>query len=132
MLGEYAVRSTTGPARQIRRLFWYGLGLAFLSAMALPAVAGAKGPQTATPTTVEAQVQKFGVGKDVKVTLTDGQKLRGNIASIGGSSFAIALRKKHTEKRIPYNDVAVIKDPGPLVWILVGAAVAVIIIIAIH
>lgn len=136
MFGCYTPQSiigrTVGQA-VLRRFFWSALALAFVGALAPLAVgAGAKGPQAATPAMVQAQVRKFGVGKDVKVTLAGGQKLRGHITAIGENSFTISQRKDKTEREISYHEVAVIKDPGPLVWILIGAAIAVIIIVAVH
>jgi hypothetical protein len=98
--------------------------------IALPTLA--QSPQVATPSAVEAQVKKFGVGKDVKVRLTDGAKLRGHIASIGANSFTLRLRKNKTERTLAYNQIALIKDPGPIFWILIGAAIVVIIIVAVH
>jgi hypothetical protein len=82
--------------------------------------------------TVKPEVKQIGIGKDVKVKLADGRKLRGHLASIGGNSFSIRTRKHRAETQIRYDQVTEIKDPGPLTWILVGAAVAVIIIVVVH
>jgi hypothetical protein len=131
MLKAYALRAVRfclmGQAP--RRLFWCILGSLFVSALTVPALA--KAPQVTAPSAVEAQVKKFGVGKDVKVTLASGKKLRGHIASIAENSFTIRLRKRQAEREIPYSQVALVKDPGPLVWILVGAAIAVIVIVVV-
>jgi sRNA-binding regulator protein Hfq len=109
--------------------------LLVLALVGVPAAqAFGRKPQTVTvnASTVEAQVRKFGIGKDVKIKLTGGAKLRGHITSISENSFTVTLRKGQLERRIPYSDVAMIKDPGPVFWILVGAAVVVIIIVAVH
>jgi hypothetical protein len=133
MVRAHALRSVESPSicyAAPNSLFRLSLLALFVSALPVPVLA--KAPQVATPSAVEAQVRKFGVGKDVKVTLSGGKKLRGHISSIGESSFTIKLRKSKSEREIPYNEVALIKDPGPLVWILVGVAIAVIIIVAVH
>lgn len=106
------------------------LVLAVGSVIAIPALG--RDLQVVPPSAIEAQVRKFGVGKDVKITLTSGAKLRGHIASIGTNSFTITLRKSKTERSLAYSDVGLIKDPGPVFWILVGAAIAVIVIVVIH
>lgn len=84
------------------------------------------------PDTVKAEVRQIGLGKDVKVKLTDGRKLRGHLAGIGDHAFSIRTRKHQAETQIRYNQVTEIKDPGPLTWILVGAAIAVILIVVVH
>jgi len=82
------------------------------------------------PSLVMAQVKKFGIGKSVKVTLVGGEKLRGHIGSIGGESFTVKLAKSGGERPIPYAQVAEIKDPSPLFWILIGAALVIVVIVA--
>jgi hypothetical protein len=106
------------------------LALVFGGALALPSFA--QNPQSANTATIAAQVRKFGVGKDVKMRLTGGEKLRGHITSIGENSFTVKLRKTKAEREVPYSDVAMIKDPGAIFWILVGAAIVVIIIVAVR
>ncbi len=106
------------------------LALVFGGGLALPSLA--QTAQAVNPSTVEAQVKKFGVGKDVKVTLAGGEKLRGHITRIGANSFTVKLRKSTTEQQVPYNRVVLVKDPGPVFWILIGAAIAVIIIAVVH
>ncbi|HTV56528.1 MAG TPA: hypothetical protein VMI06_16650 [Terriglobia bacterium] len=133
MLGAHALQPVNSPSmRHVTFGSFLRLSLLalFVGALSIPALA--KAPQIAAPSAVEAQVRKFGVGKDVKVTLTGGKKLRGRISSIGESSFTIELRKSKAEREIPYNQAALVKDPGPLVWILVGVAIAVIVIVAVH
>jgi hypothetical protein len=133
MLGAHPLRSVNFPPigrAALKKLFGFSLAVLFVSALSTPALA--KAPQVVTPSSVEAQVRKFGVGKDVKVTLAGGKRLRGHITSIGENSFTIKLRKSKADREIPYNEVALVKDPGPLVWILVGVAIAVIVIVAVH
>jgi protein involved in polysaccharide export with SLBB domain len=89
----------------------------------------AKVPQTPDPSAVKAQVTKFGVGKAVKVKLVGGQKLSGHIRSIGPDSFTVKVDKSAAEKEIPYDQVLQVKDPGPLTWMLLGAALVIVIIV---
>jgi hypothetical protein len=103
--------------------------VAFAGAAANPAFAqAAQNPDAAT---VQAHVQKFGVGKSVKVQLVGGERVRGHIASIGETSFTVRLGRHKGEKQIPYAQVRQVKDPGALTWMLIGAAVAVIIIVVV-
>jgi sRNA-binding regulator protein Hfq len=90
----------------------------------------AKDSQAPDPAVVAAQVRKFGVGKAVKVKLIGGEKLNGHIQSIGADTFTITVSKAGGERAIPYNQVVEVKDPGPLFWILVGAALVIVIIVA--
>jgi hypothetical protein len=101
---------------------------ALLSAETVPAFGQT---QLATDSaTVHNQVKNWGVGKSVKMTLVSGEQVSGHIRSIGADSFTIKVHK--TERTIPYADVTQIKDPGPLTWILVGAVIVIVIIIAVH
>jgi len=108
-------------------------GLALLLAVVLlgaeTAPAFAKGPQTPDPSTVENQVKKFGVGKSVKVKLVGGEQVSGHIRAIGADSFTVRISKTSTERSIPYAQVTEIKDPSPLTWMLIGAALVIVIII---
>jgi hypothetical protein len=81
---------------------------------------------------VEGQVKKFGVGKNVKVTLVGGEQVLGHIRTIGADSFTVKVHKANTERSIPYAQVTDIKDPGPLTWILVGAALVIVVILIFH
>jgi hypothetical protein len=78
---------------------------------------------------VASQVKKLGVGKAVKVKLIGGEKLSGRIQSIAVDTFTIKLSKGGGERAIPYAQVAEVKDPSPLTWMLIGAAVVILIII---
>lgn len=93
----------------------------------------AMGPQTPDPSTVETQVKKFGVGKSVKVWLVGGEFVRGHIRGIGADSFTVKVSKTSTERSIPYAQVTEIKDPpGPITYILIGAAIVVVVILIVH
>ncbi len=111
----------------------FRMGLVLLLAVALFGVesvpAFAKPQQTPDPSAVENQVKKFGVGKSVKMKLVGGEQISGHIRTIGADSFTVKISKTSTEKSIPYAQVTEIKDPGPLMWILVGAAIVIIIIV---
>ncbi len=92
----------------------------------------AMGPQTPDPSTVETQVKKFGVGKSVKVSLVGGELVRGHIRAIDADSFTVKTCKS-SERSIPYAQVTEIKDPpGPITYILIGAAIVVVVILIVH
>jgi len=109
-------------------------GLAILLTIALmgaeTASAFAKESQAPDPSMVAAQVKKFGVGKAVKVKLMGGERVSGHIRSIGADAFTIKLSKEGGERVIPYAQVGEVKDPSPLTWMLVGAAIVIVIIVA--
>jgi hypothetical protein len=106
------------------------LTVALLGVETVPAFARApQTPQTPDSSTVENQVKKFGVGKSVKVKLVGGEQLSGHIRSIGADSFTVQIAKTSTQRPIPYSQVTEIKDPGPLMWMLIGAAIIIIIIV---
>ena len=84
------------------------------------------------PAIVAGVVKKIGVGKPVKVTLTGGEKLSGHIRSIGVDNFTVKLSKAGGDRTIPYAQVVEVKDPGPLTWMLIGAALVVLVIIVAH
>ena len=68
----------------------------------------------------------------MKVWLVGGELVRGHIRSIGPNSFTVKLSKASTERSIPYAQVTEIKDPGPLTWLLVGAAIVLVTVLIIH
>lgn len=88
--------------------------------------------QTADASAAEAQVKKFGIGKCVKVTLAGGEQLKGHIWAISPDSFTVKIGKSSPMRSIPYSQVTEIKDPGPLVWMLICAAAAVAIVLIIR
>ena len=118
--------------RRGKGAFHTGLSLLLVVAIS-ETTAGAAFAQTSPapdPSLVAAQVKKFGVGKSVKIKLVDGEKLNGHIQSIAAEGFTVKLAKAGGERSIPYAQVAEIKDPGPLFWILVGATIVIVIIVA--
>lgn len=112
------------------RAVFVGLLALLLWGTAVPAFA--QNPQTPDPSIVASQVKKFGVGKSVKVWLVSGELIRGHIRSIGPTSFTVKINKSRAETSIPYAQVTAIKDPGPLTWLLVGAAIVLITVLIIH
>jgi sRNA-binding regulator protein Hfq len=94
------------------------------------ASAFAKESQALDPSIVAARVKKFGVGKAVKVKLIGGEKLSGHIRSIGADAFTVKLSKDGGERLIPYAQVGQVKDPSPVTWMLIGAAIVIVIIVA--
>jgi hypothetical protein len=107
-----------------------GLVLLLLAALLGTENVPAFGQTQPSPSAVETQVKKWGVGKSVKMTLQSGEQVSGHIRAIGADSFTVRVHKK--ERSIPYAEVTEIKDPGPLTWILVGAAIVVVIILIVH
>jgi len=117
-----------GSAQALRKGLVYLLAVALMGA---DTVSGyAKESQPPDPSVVAGQVKKFGVGKSVKVKLVGGEKLSGHIREISGDSFTITLSKGGGERAIPYAQVVEVKDPSPIFWILVGAALVIVIIVA--
>jgi hypothetical protein len=101
---------------------------ALLGAETVPAFG--QTPPATDGAAVQNQVKNWGVGKSVKMTLVSGEQVSGHIRSIGADSFTVKVHK--AERTIPYADVTQIKDPGPLTWILVGAAIVIVIILIVH
>ena len=130
MMGADKSRGIAGFSRSRRAV---RKGLVFLLAVALTGTetVSSFGKQYQAPesSSVASQVKKFGVGKSVKVKLTGGEKLSGHIQSIGVETFTVKLSKAGGERTVPYAQVAEIKDPGPLTWMLIGAALVIVIII---
>jgi hypothetical protein len=88
-------------------------------------------PKTPNPDVVKAKVEKLGVGEHVMVKRTEGPKLHGHITGIAEQSFKLHPDNARAEVEIPYSDVLKIhKNPGPITWMLVGAALVIIVIIA--
>lgn len=125
-----AIADCSRSARTLRN------GLVFVLAVLLMGTdtvsAFAQESQSPDPSAVVSQVKKFGVGKAVKVKLIGGERLSGHIQSIGTDSFTVRLNKAGGERAIPYAQVAEVKDPGPLTWMLIGAALVIVIILIAH
>ncbi len=102
------------------------LGTPFFSAFAQAT------SQSPDPAAVESEVKKFGVGKSVKVWLVGGEQVNGHIRKIGDDSFTVKVNKS-TERAIPYAQVREVKDPpGPLEWLLIGAAIVLVTVLIVH
>ena len=96
-----------------------------------PSLTLAGTPKTPNPDVVKAKVEKLGVGEHVMVKRTEGPKLHGHITGIAEQSFKLHPDNARAEVEIPYSDVLKIhKNPGPITWMLVGAALVIIVIIA--
>ncbi len=105
------------------------LAAAMLGTPIIPAFAQVTQPPD--PAAMASQVKKFGVGKSVKVWLVGGERVNGHIRTIRDDSFTLRVNRS-TARSIPYAQVAEIKDPSALTWILVGAAIVVAIILIAH
>lgn len=104
------------------------LAAALLGTSTLPAFA--QTPQATDPALVKSEVQHWGVGKCVKMTLVSGEQVTGHIRTVGVDSFTIKSHK--TDRTIPYAQVTQIKDPGPLGWLLIGAAIVIVTILIVR
>ena len=100
-----------------------------LSTTTVPAFA--KAPKTSDPDVVKRKVEKLGIGEHVAGKRAVGETLHGHITAIGEESFKLHADRATSETEIAYNQVLnVKKNPGPVVWMLVGAALVVVIIVA--
>jgi len=61
------------------------------------------------PTLTKQQVNRWGVGAEVKVKLAGGKNLRGAISGIENESFLLVKGEKVSPKRVGYADVAELK-----------------------
>jgi ribosome maturation factor RimP len=61
------------------------------------------------PTLTKQQVDRWGVGAEVKVKLAGGKNLRGAISGIEDDSFLLAKGQKASPKRVGYAEVAELK-----------------------
>ena len=99
--------------------------------MGLTAIPGLASPNVPNPKAVKAKVEKLGVGEHVMVKLMEGPKLHGHIVGIEGQSFKLKPDHAQAEVLVPYDHVLKVKkNPGALTWMLVGAAIVIIVIVA--
>ena len=61
------------------------------------------------PTLTKQQVDRWGVGAEVKATLAGGKNLRGSIGGIEDESFMLNTGRKASPKRVGYAEVAELK-----------------------
>jgi ribosome maturation factor RimP len=61
------------------------------------------------PTLVKQQVDRWGVGAEVKAKLADGKNLRGSIGDIGEEGFLLNTGRRASPKRVCYAEVAELK-----------------------
>ena len=107
------------------------LSLAVVSLGTVPAFA--KSAQSPDPSVIETKVKKLGVGEHVMVKLVTGEKLHGTIMSIDEHSFALQPDTASPQTQIAFNQVSKIKkNPGPIVWMLIGGLIAVVVIAIAH
>ena len=88
-------------------------------------------PKAPNPDAVKAKVEKLGVGEHVMVKRTEGPTLRGHNVAIDESGFKIHPDNTTTEVAIAYGEVLKVrKNPGPFTWMLVGAILVIVVIVA--
>jgi sporulation protein YlmC with PRC-barrel domain len=109
-----------------------GIAVLLAGAMTLAAVPGlGVPPNIPNPQAVKAKVEKLGVGEHVMVQLTEGPKLHGHIIGIEQHAFKLQPDREKAEVQIPYDHVIKVKkNPGAITWMLVGAVLVVIVIVA--
>jgi hypothetical protein len=116
-----------------RRLSLRGLVAVLLAgATALAAVPGlASPPNIPHAEAMRAKVEKLGVGEHVMVKLAEGPKLHGHIVGIDPQAFQLKPDNAQAAIVIPYDHVLKVKkNPGAITWMLIGAALVIIIIVA--
>lgn len=88
---------------------------------------------------VKAKIEKLAVGKKTRaqIKLRTGEKIKGQVTSVGENDFAFAEQRSGQVKTIAYKDVVEARKSGGLstaakIGIGVGIGVAVLAIVAIH
>jgi hypothetical protein len=103
---------------------------ALLSTTTVPAFA--KAPNTSDPELIKRKVEKLGVGEHVAVKRLADKTLHGHITAIGEQSFKLHADDATSETEIAYDQVLnVKKNPGPVGWMVLGAVLLVIIVVAV-
>jgi hypothetical protein len=101
-----------------------------LSSTTVPAFA--KAPKTSDPELIKRKVEKLGVGEHVAVKRLAEQTLHGHITAIGEQSFKLHADNATSETEIAYDQVLnVKKNPGPVMWMVLGAVLLVVIVVAV-
>ena len=100
--------------------------------MGLSAIPGfASIPKPLDPEAVRVKVTKLGLGEHVMVKRTTGPTLHGNITGINREAFRVRPDTTQTEVEIPYAQVLKVrKNPGPITWMILGAILVVVVIVA--
>lgn len=75
------------------------------------ASSGAKLRAASPPAALKQRVEQFGVGTELKVKLAGGDKLRGQVESIGEDSFTLAPKNGGDPREIAYNDLENLRYP---------------------
>ena len=124
LMGKGLVARTESLRRAIAALL--------ASAVFLTAVPGFAGtPKAIDPAAVKAKVEKLGVGEHVMVKRADGPTLRGHIVGIEQDAFKLRPDKTSMDVLIAYDQVVKVrKNPGPFAWMLVGAILVIVVIVA--
>lgn len=112
--------------------FRSAIAMSLVCVMLLTAVPGlARPPKAIDPAAVKVKVEKLGVGEHVMVKRTEGPSLHGRITGIEENAFTIHPDNTSAEVLIAYDHVLKIrKNPGPIGWMLVGAILVIVIIVA--
>ena len=101
----------------------------FLGLSAMPGFAST--PKPIDPEAVRVKVTKLGLGEHIMIKRTTGPTLRGNITGIDREAFRVRPDTTQTEVEIPYAEVLKVrKNPGPITWMILGAILVVVVIVA--
>ena len=122
----HTLRFDAVPYRSLALL----LVVALLSATTVPAFA--KAPRISDPGVIKKKVQKLGVGEHVAVKRLADMTLHGHITAIGEQSFKLHADNTASETEIAYDQVSSVKkNPGPIGWMILGAVLLVVIVVAV-
>ena len=107
--------------------------LVVVAALTLQGIsAAAKTTKMISPTETKRRVERLGLGQHVMVKTVQREELHGHILKIAPQTFTLKPDRS-AQTGIAYADVLKVrKNPGPVLWILVGAALVVIIIVAVR
>jgi ribosome maturation factor RimP len=64
-----------------------------------------------TPTDLQQRVALFGVGTELDLKLTGGEKVRGAVESIGDDSFTVTSRADGAQRQIAFQDLQSVRYP---------------------
>lgn len=117
--------------RAIQPFHFHGVVAVLLSCtVLLMSVPGFAGTQV-DPGKVKVKVERLGVGEHVMVRQLGGLTLHGHITGIEQDGFKIHPDKAESEVLIAYDQVVKIrKNPGPATWMLLGAVLVIVAIVA--
>jgi hypothetical protein len=90
-------------------------------------------PALGSEPTPEEQVHRIKTGKEIEVTLTTGELLRGRMGTVSSTGFVIAPMKSHqgTSRTVAFSEVQLVRSRTHLVRSVVVTGIGVYLLIAI-